>query len=85
MFILKNTTFLKNIFFSYHRILRKEKVKNEQKAIDELQKKDPEAYTDKVLRIEKDRVKVKKYFFQRYRYYMDRLTCFSADLNLPVL
>ena len=43
---------------SYHRILRKEKTKKTKKALEELQKTDPEAYLDKLKRLEKDRIQV---------------------------
>ncbi|XP_045197137.2 uncharacterized protein LOC123551914 [Mercenaria mercenaria] len=39
----------------YHRILKKEKLKNEKKHLDKLQEEDPEGYLDKLNLLEKDR------------------------------
>ncbi|XP_052088938.1 U3 small nucleolar RNA-associated protein 14 homolog A-like isoform X1 [Mytilus californianus] len=40
----------------YHRVLRKEKMKNEKKSLDELAKTDPDAYMEKVTTADKQRV-----------------------------
>ena len=46
------------VFHRYHRVLRKEREKGQKKALDELEKRDPEAYVEKLKKIEKDRVQV---------------------------
>ena len=52
-------TISSNILFDrYHRVLKKEKLKKEKRALDELQKNDPEGYRDKVEGLEKQRVEV---------------------------
>ena len=40
-------------------MLRKEREKGQKKALDELEKRDPEAYVEKLKKIEKDRVQVR--------------------------
>lgn len=40
----------------YHRVLKKERLKNEKKSLEELQKSDPEGYLEKVQSVEKQRV-----------------------------
>ncbi|KAL5010291.1 hypothetical protein ScPMuIL_012596 [Solemya velum] len=40
----------------YHRVLRKEKMKNEKKSLEDLKNSDPEGYLEKVNRVEDDRI-----------------------------
>lgn len=47
----------------FHRIMRKEKLKNEKRSVEELQRTDPEAYADKLHLVEKDRVEVMFYYY----------------------
>lgn len=45
--------------YRYHRVLRKEKMKNEKKSLEELEKTDPEAYAEKLMAVDKQRVEVR--------------------------
>lgn len=42
----------------YHRVLKKEKLKHEKKALEELEKNDPAAYQEKVEDVERQRIEV---------------------------
>ena len=63
-------------------MLRKERQKGEKKALDELEKKDPEAYVEKLKKIEKDRLKVykiEKDKLQAYKIEKDRLQAYKIE------
>ena len=42
----------------YHRMLKKDRLKQEKKDLDKLEKTDPEGYTEKLKQLERDRVEV---------------------------
>ena len=42
----------------YHRVLKKEKLKHEKKALEELEKNDPEGYHEKLEEVERQRIEV---------------------------
>ena len=47
-------------YFSYRRMLKKDRLKKEKKSLDQLEKNDPESYAEKVKQLNKDRIEVNR-------------------------
>ena len=62
----------------YHRVLKKEKLKHEKKALEELEKNDPEGYQEKLEEVERQRIEV-CYWGGKGQILLRRVTCERMD------